>query len=208
VFNRIDLRRYTCIVMVGGSYAGIDSSGRESLKRWIEIGGTVIAMEQATEWIVNSKIASARFRKDERKDTVVTRRAYTSEEDYARALEIPGTIFQARYDRTHPIFYGYEDSLLSVFRGTSIFLDPSKNPYATPLQYTERPLLSGYVHRQHEKHIKGSAGVVVSGVRNGRVILMVDNPNFRAFWYGTNRMFLNSIFFGGTIRGATARGEE
>jgi hypothetical protein len=24
----------------------------------------------------------------------------------------------------------------------------------------------------------------------------VDNPNFRGYWLGTNRLFLNAVFFG------------
>ncbi|EJF10172.1 hypothetical protein [Pontibacter sp. BAB1700] len=37
---------------------------------------------------------------------------------------------------------------------------------------------------------------------------MTDNPNFRAFWFGTNKLFLNSIFFGQIISGGSARAEE
>jgi hypothetical protein len=29
----------------------------------------------------------------------------------------------------------------------------------------------------------------------GHVVLYVEDPNFRVFWYGLNRMFLNSIYF-------------
>ena len=36
---------------------------------------------------------------------------------------------------------------------------------------------------------------------------MVDNPNFRAFWYGTNRLFANAIFFGNTINKASMEGQ-
>ena len=95
-----------------------------------------------------------------------------------------------------------------VFRRTTVFLDPSKSPYATPAQYTEKLLVSGYVNKQREKHLKSSAAIVVQSNRSGRVILMLDNPNFRAFWYGTNKLFLNSIFFGAIIRSSSARGEE
>jgi hypothetical protein len=28
---------------------------------------------------------------------------------------------------------------------------------------------------------------------------MTENPNFRAFWFGTNRLLLNAVFFGGII---------
>ena len=29
----------------------------------------------------------------------------------------------------------------------------------------------------------------------GSVILFADDPNFRGYWYGTNRLFLNALFF-------------
>jgi hypothetical protein len=29
---------------------------------------------------------------------------------------------------------------------------------------------------------------------------MAENPNFRAFWYGTNRLLLNALFFAPLIR--------
>lgn len=208
--GRADLKRYTALVMAGGTYTAIDSAGRAAIRQWVENGGTLIAMENAIEWLVNSKIANVKLRKEEpsRKDTLVQRRAYGDEEAFRRAREIPGTIFSVQYDRTHPIFYGYTDSILSVFRGTTVFLDPSQNPYATPAQYLEKPLVSGYVHNQHEKLIRGSGAVVVQALRAGLLILITDNPNFRAFWYGTNKIFLNSIFFGSTIRASSARTEE
>jgi hypothetical protein len=37
----------------------------------------------------------------------------------------------------------------------------------------------------------------------GKVINMADNTNFRAFWYGTNKLFANAIFFGNIISGGT-----
>ena len=33
----------------------------------------------------------------------------------------------------------------------------------------------------------------------GRVVMFADNPNFRGAWYGTNKLFLNAIFFGNLI---------
>jgi hypothetical protein len=38
--------------------------------------------------------------------------------------------------------------------------------------------------------------VVADQVGGGSVILMFDNPNFRGYWYGTNRLFLNALFYG------------
>jgi hypothetical protein len=59
-----------------------------------------------------------------------------------------------------------------------------------------------------KKRVAGSAAVVVSALQSGRVVVMSDNPNFRAFSFGMNRMFLNSLFFGSVISSSSARTEE
>jgi hypothetical protein len=52
---------------------------------------------------------------------------------------------------------------------------------------------------------KGSAAILVNAYGRGRTISMLDNPNFRAFWLGTNKLFANAIFFGSTIAASSAR---
>lgn len=34
-----------------------------------------------------------------------------------------------------------------------------------------------------------------TGRKKGSIILFADNPNFRGYWYGTNKLFLNALFF-------------
>jgi hypothetical protein len=208
--GRIDLSRYSVITMGGGSYAGIDSAGLASLRRWVENGGTLVSMEQASQWAVNNRLATSRFRRDDaaRRDSITPRRAYADEGNYSGARAMPGAIFEAIGDRTHPLLYGYDSEKLSVFKSNTIFMEPSRNPYATPLVYSREPLLSGYLHKSYDKLIKGSAAIVVSTLRSGRVILLADDPNFRAFWYGTNRLYLNCLFFGQLLRAGRMRGEE
>ena len=207
--GRLDLSRYTAIVMAGGSYGGLESSAVEALKKWNENGGTLVALEQAVEWAVTNKLATAVLRKGGTpRDSVAGRRAYAEEDRFSGALNVAGAIFQASYDRTHPLLFGYTDSLMSVFLGSAVFLEPSKNAYATPVVFTKTPLLSGYMHKAYDKQLNSSGVVVVGSSRSGHTVLITINPNFRAFWYGTNKLFLNSLFFGSVIRGSSARGEE
>jgi hypothetical protein len=44
--------------------------------------------------------------------------------------------------------------------------------------------------------MKGTASIIARRQGRGHVVLFADNPNFRAFWYGTNGLFLNAVFFG------------
>ena len=71
--------------------------------------------------------------------------------------------------------------------------------YAMPMTYTDTPLLSGYISDENLATLKGSGAIHVNRLGRGRVISMIDNPNFRAFWWGTHKLFLNAIFFGSII---------
>ncbi|GIT63772.1 MAG: hypothetical protein Ct9H300mP22_1720 [Gammaproteobacteria bacterium] len=41
----------------------------------------------------------------------------------------------------------------------------------------------------------GKASVIAERHGQGSVILFADNPNFRAYFFGTNKLFMNSLFF-------------
>lgn len=205
--GRTRLDRYTAIVVAGGS--GIDSAGRMAIRQWVQNGGTMVAFEQGAEWAITNKLSSAKVRPDpSKKDSVPAMRPYENYEEFTRALTIPGAIFETEYDKTHPLLYGYAGSPLHVLRTGMLFLEPSSNPYASPVRYTQNPLTSGYLNPVHTKRAAGSAAVVVTAMQSGKVIVMSDNPNFRAFWFGTSKLFLNSVLFGSVITSASARTSE
>lgn len=110
-------------------------------------------------------------------------------------------------DLSHPLFFGYHQAFIPTFRQGNLLVEPAQNPYATPALYTPEPLASGYIKQENLDLLRGSAAVVVAGLGSGRVICLADDPNFRAFWYGGNRLFANCLFFGPVIdRGALERG--
>jgi len=67
-------------------------------------------------------------------------------------------------------------------------------------RYTSSPHIDGYITQENLEIMKQSASVIVSKKGSGRVVLFADNPNFRGAWYGTNKLFLNAVFFGSLIR--------
>ena len=48
--------------------------------------------------------------------------------------------------------------------------------------------------------IENSAWCLIHRKGKGQVISFVDNPNFRGYWYGTEKVFMNAIFYGRFIR--------
>jgi hypothetical protein len=43
--------------------------------------------------------------------------------------------------------------------------------------------------------LAGTPSLIAERSGDGSVILFADNPNFRGYWYGTNKLFLNAVFF-------------
>lgn len=199
-----DLDRYNVIVMVSGGYGNLSKGAVDNLKQWTRNGGTLITTRYANRWAKQQGLANIQFvdeaSGEEQEETIP--RAYAEMRDARGAQYIGGAIFNTELDLTHPLGYGYNDKDLRVFRNSTLFMNVADNPYATPLRYTEEPLAAGYISDENLEQLKNTAAIVVSNYGRGNVISMVDNPNFRAFWYGTNKLFLNAIFFGQTISGA------
>ncbi|MCY1553804.1 hypothetical protein D9M68_903240 [compost metagenome] len=122
-------------------------------------------------------------------------------------MSTAGTIFEAKIDISHPLCYGYKQLYLPVFKVNNTVFEDTQNAFNTPVMFTETPLMAGYVHPKNLERIRKSPVVVAQRVGGGQVISFTDNPNFRAFWYGTNKLFLNAIFFGKGI-GSGRFGEE
>ncbi len=109
---------------------------------------------------------------------------------------IGGAIFEAKLDRSHPIAFGYKNDKIALFRNTTLFVEPDEQSYNNPIQYTENPLLSGYISKPNLDSIAKTTPFKHESMGKGEVILFTDNTNFRAFWYGTNKLLMNAIFFG------------
>jgi hypothetical protein len=190
ILGRADLGRYNTIVMAGAG--GLAGAAAERLREWVRGGGTLIATTNSVPWVIQQEILDERLR-DPRRDT--TRVAYGDMEARRGVHQIGGSIFQVELDTSHPLAFGF-DPRLPIFRDSQVFLQPSRQPGANVAVYANDPLLSGHISADNLEQIRGSAAIIARRAGSGRVVLFADNPNFRAFWYGTNGLFLNAVFFG------------
>jgi hypothetical protein len=200
--NAVNLAKYNTIIVSGGNYGKLND---EKIKRWVSEGGTIIALTEGAEWAVGKGLSVAKLKKFPA-DTLGPK-PYALAEKIKGAQTIPGTILEVNIDQTHPICYGYKQNSMSIFKDNSIVFEKIKDPYNAPLFYTEKPLISGYITPKKEKLVKNSPSIITNTIGQGKVISMADNPNFRAFWYGTNKLFLNALFFSAQIQ-ANIRGGE
>jgi hypothetical protein len=201
--NGLDLSPYTHILMPSGSYSRINATGITEITRWVSRGGTIIALNSANRWLKEHKLVSIEFRSNKTDSSAY--QPYGDLENKIGAQRITGSIFEAEVDISHPIGYGLSRKIIPVFRNHSLIALPDRRPYACPVRYTADPLLSGYVPEKKYDDLRLAPVVIVSGHGSGRLISFIDNPNFRGFWYGTNKLFLNAIFFGPTISSYSTR---
>ncbi len=199
-----DLSRYNVLIMAGGRYNDLSSGTVESIKTWVRNGGVLVAFKSAVNWAKQEELADIEFVERKDSDDEEETRPYVKQGMDSGAQVIGGAIFNAKIDLTHPLGYGFNDDDITVFRNSTTFLQKGENPYSTPVYYTDSPLAAGYISNPNIELLKNSAAVVISRFGGGRVVTMTDNPNFRAFWYGTNKLFANAIFFGQTISASTA----
>jgi hypothetical protein len=199
-----NLSRYNVILMADGSYSRLGQAGAAAIKNWVSQGNTLLAKGGALRWLAQNEIGNFTFRDVDNEEKGL-QKSYADFENATGSKQTFGAIFKANLDTTHPIGYGYTEKEIYTFRNDNFFLEPSANPYANPLVYTANPLASGYLHPSNLPGVKESAVIRVAGQGRGRIIGFADNPNFRAFWFGTNKLFMNSIFFGQVIDGGTTR---
>ena len=200
IFYRTNLDRYNTIIMVSGSYKLLREKDKEKLKNWISKGNTLITTRTASSWVIQNKIVNEKLIK-RIKDTSIVRLNYADSRGTIGKQQIGGAIFQVDLDITHPIAYGYHDKKIPIYKNNRVFLKPSKSRFSTVAKYTENPHIDGYVTKENiDNYIKKSAAIIISRVGNGKVVMFADNPNFRGAWYGTNKLFLNAIFFGSIIK--------
>ena len=221
--SRADLSRYNVICLVDGLYeAAVSESTVASLKRWVQDGGTLLLMGRSLNWAARKELASLEFAGTEEKvsaknktettkaepvkSAAVVRQPYGQSADLAALKKVAGAIFTASIDTTHPLGYGFNGDTLSLCRTDNILLKPAKSPYETPVIFTEAPLRAGYASVENQKLVANSAAVVALTAGKGVVVAMPDCPVFRGLWLGGDRLFLNAVFYGRTIK--ASRGES
>ncbi|MEO9569583.1 MAG: M14 metallopeptidase family protein [Polaribacter sp.] len=190
-FTRIDISKYTHIIIPSSR---IEKAAIEKLKTWTKNGGVLIGYKNTAKWLATNKFINIEF--DKTKIDTIDGVSFENKSLKTGAQFIGGAIFEAKVDRSHPINFGYKNDKLALFRNSTLFMKPDKKSYNNPIQYTSNPLLSGYISKENAKVIKNTVPFKVQKMGSGRVVVFTDNTNFRAFWFGTNKLLMNTIFFG------------
>ncbi len=204
--DEIEWNRYTHIVFSSGDYEDYEPEFVGRLRQWVADGGTIIGLRDAAPWVRTSVLdwidpesdeglAAAAVTEEEPEEEETERAPYDEKDDREAVEVVGGAIFRGDLDSSHPLGFGYSGREIYLHKNIEEPMESTDNPYATVIAYATDPVLSGYVSEENVKALAGTAALIAERKGNGSVILFADNPNFRGYWYGTNKLFLNALFF-------------
>jgi hypothetical protein len=163
--------------------SGLGEEGVEALEAFVREGGTLIALNRATELPIKKFHLPV--------ENVVA-------DLPANDFFAPGVTLRMNFDKTHPLAYGMPDEGLAVFWNSPVFSirpNSQNQDYRIVARYGhENPLQSGWLVGPEKLYGKGALLDVKLG--EGRIILFGFRPQLRAQLHGTFRLLFNAIYLG------------
>jgi hypothetical protein len=194
-----DLQRYTVIILPNG-VPNLAKSSEDALKEWVNNGGTLIASGRACTWVNRAGLLSLKTEDTAFKEDSTAYRPYAEQDEADAGNAISGVILNCALDPSHPVGWGFGQTEIPVFKGNNIIFRKDADPYVSPLHYTSQPLLSGFLSARNGKLLQDAPAVFAKTSGNGAVIVFADDMNFRSYWFGTGKLFLNAVFFGECLK--------
>jgi hypothetical protein len=161
--------------------SGIGQEGVEALKAFVEKGGILVTLGEASNFAIEKFGLSVR--------NVV-------EKTDSKEFFCPGSTLRVICDNTHPLAYGMPQESLALFWSNPAFeITPSQHNerYETIVRYVERDIIqSGWLIG--EKYLSNKAAMVSARLGQGRVILIGFRTQHRAQTHGTFKLLFNCLF--------------
>lgn len=199
--SSIELNEYDVIIMPGmWGNGGLDEIKSKLLKHWVHQGGTLVGTENAGAWLTKERsgISNAALfspkddASEEVKDVAYAR--YEDREEISGLRRIPGAAFKGIIDNSHPLAFGMQDRLYSLKFGTN-GIQPNESFYTVGYYHKDanEVLASGYASNENKEHAAGKAFAAVDNVGEGKVVMLLDNTQYRMFWIGPARFVQNAV---------------
>ncbi|MEA1997667.1 MAG: hypothetical protein U9N45_08495, partial [Gemmatimonadota bacterium] len=222
--GRIKLERYNVLILPNGWYGGlVNKACVERIKQWVRRGGTLVGIHGAAGWLADPEVglleAGIEYRLDEDtlskkkpgkgeektnrvpgteiKDLAGFSRVITAEKTSPRSL--PGVLARIRLDPDHWLSAGYDSTAVAFMQGRQVFspLKRSQGRNVAFFDSAENLLISGYSWKGPSlRQLAFKPYLMYRPLGQGHVIAFTEDPNFRAFCDGLNRLVMNAVLLG------------
>jgi hypothetical protein len=224
-----DLRRYQVLILPE-SYDGyldtLGEDGVENLSSWVERGGVLITVGNATRFAADPSVDLVSIRREdayvdeavtesvpeagdddeeERKATVAGT-IISGDDDYVNRTtpaeagpdSVGGVLLRASVDGDHWLGAGVSETIHVLARGSDIFTPARLDAGVNVARFeaAEDLLASGYLWEDNRQQLAYKPFAVAEPKGNGYVVAFTQDPNVRAYLDGLNVIFMNAIFRG------------
>jgi hypothetical protein len=155
----------------------------------VRAGGTLIALDQATEVPVQFFQISIR---NALRPAASTERDSESTPAAARGdFYCPGSLLRLTVDTTQPLAFGMPKEVVAFSTGGEAF-DLGRDAHSVARFAAQNLLASGWL--SGEKAIAGKSALAEAKYGSGKLVLFGFRPQFRGQPYGTFKFLLNAIY--------------
>jgi hypothetical protein len=175
----------TAAAMPAPYAGGLDKEGGEKLKKWVQDGGTLVALDDSSAYVIKLlelPVANVLEKVPEEK------------------FHVPGSMLRILMDTTHPLSWGMSAEEVAFFADSPAFQTRLPDPrferrvVATYPEHGTDILVSGYLKGGDK--LERQAAVVEFKVGKGRVVLIGFHPQHRAQPHRTFKLLWNSLYWG------------
>lgn len=215
-----DLRRYQVLIlplMSGGGYeTALGTSGIDNLRDWVDDGGVLIGLGNATNFLADPDVDLLSIRREravleveepEEEEGSTVAGQYLSEEeqynDLTAALDsnpypVAGVLVRADVHPEHWLSAGVAPVLNVLIRGSDIYTPIRINDGVNVARFQgpDDLLASGYIWDENRRQLAFKPFVVQESLGAGEVIAFTQDPTVRAYLDGLNVILMNAIFRG------------
>ena len=213
-----DLSGYQVLLLPATARAGfydaaLGDTGRANLRGWVERGGVLITLGNATQFAVTGEeplLASALEPKakpegsdNDSQNLVITSAA----EQQALLVDVdsapdwvPGVVTRTQVDQAHWLTAGVPEQLYTMYIGNQIYTPLPINKGRNVISFSDADNLvaSGFIWPENRQQIAYKPYLMVQPAGRGMVISFTQEPNLRGYLHGQHVLLMNAIFRGAT----------
>ncbi|WP_169307156.1 M14 family zinc carboxypeptidase [Ferrimonas sediminicola] len=191
--ERVPMEEFTHLFLVDGRYRSLTPALSSRIQDFVRQGGVLVAWQggarEVAEWDLVPVEIQGREELGREFEEHPIQFAERHQEDARRT--IGGAIVAWELDVSHPLAFGLGPTL-PMMKNREMVLEARGGMVVG--RYARQPLLSGFMAPEYRQSLSSQGSAVVARSGQGAVVLLADNPLFRNFWLGGERLVANTLY--------------